>query len=120
MNPKKHKNFKEGIAEAVGVHPQVVDDFVAFYYAKLRKNLSTLTHPRINVEGLGVFELRKGKLESAVKKNKSILGNVTKTTYKGYAKSEGIIDNINKMSDVLNQMEQDILNRKEFKSKKNE
>jgi nucleoid DNA-binding protein len=118
MNPKKHKNFKEGIAEEVGVHPQVVDDFVAFYYAKLRKKLSTLAYPKINVEGLGTFELRKGRLEVAIKKNKSILGNITKTTYNGYAKSEAIQENITQMSDVLDQMEQSILNRKNFKSKK--
>ena len=33
MHPKSHKEFKKGIAEDVGVHPQVVDDFITFYYA---------------------------------------------------------------------------------------
>ena len=32
MNPKSYKVFKEGIAEKVGVHPSVVDEFVNFYY----------------------------------------------------------------------------------------
>lgn len=120
MNPKKHKEFKKGIAEEVGVHAQVVDDFISFYYAKLRKKLSQLDFPRINVDGLGTFELRKGRLESAIKKNKSMLGNIAKTTYNGYAKSESIIENIKQMTQAFNQMEADALKKKEFKKQKND
>lgn len=117
MNPKKHKDFKEGIAEEVGVHPQVVDDFISFYYAKLRKKLSNLEYPRVNVDGLGTFYLRKTKLENSIKKNKSMLGNLAKRTYSGYAQSETIQNNIEQMTKALEQMEADILSKKEFKSK---
>jgi nucleoid DNA-binding protein len=120
VNPKKHREFKEGIAEEVGIHPQVVDDFITFYYAKLRRKLSALAYTKINVEGLGTFELRKGKLESAIKRNKSMLGNIAKTTYNGYAKSETITENIKQMSKALTQMEENILKRKDFKKKKDE
>ena len=120
MNPKKHREFKDGIAEEVGVHQQVVDDFITFYYAKIRSKLSHLDFPRINVEGLGMFELRKGKLETAIKKNKSMLGNIAKRTYNGYAKMEGISENIREMSNALEQIEKDRLNRIAFKKNKNE
>jgi hypothetical protein len=120
VNPKKHKEFKEGIAEEVGIHPQVVDDFIAFYYAKLRKKLSQLNYPRLYVDGLGTFELRKGRLESAIKKNKSMLGNIAKRTYNGYAKSEDIQNNIIQMEAAMKQIESDILKKIEFKLKKNE
>ena len=80
MNPKSHKQFKENIAEEVGVHPKVVEDFLTFYYAKVRKALSTLEYPRINVDGLGTFFIRKGKLAKSYKKNKSMLGNLRKRT----------------------------------------
>ena len=117
VNPKKHKDFKEGIAEKVGVHQQVVDDFISFYYGKLRKKLSALEYPRINVDGLGTFYLRKTKLENSIKKNKSMLGNLTKRTYNGYAQSENIQSNIEQMSKALDQMEADILRKKDFKAK---
>ena len=90
MNPKSHKDIKKGIADEVGVHNTVVDEFITFYYAKLRKKLSNLNYPRIQVDGLGTFYLRKNKLEKAIKKNKSILGNLAKRTYVGFAKSEEI------------------------------
>jgi len=117
VNPKKYKEFKQDIAEQVGVHPQVVDDFISFYYGKLRKKISELEYPRINIDGLGTFYLRKTKLENSIKKNKSTLGNLTKRTYNGYAQSETIQNNIEQMSKALEQMEADILKKKEFKAK---
>jgi nucleoid DNA-binding protein len=120
VNPKKHKDFKGGIADEVGVHQQVVDDFISFYYSKLRKKLSNLAYPRINVEGLGTFEMRKGKLETAIKKNKSMLGNIAKRTYNGYAKSETISKNIEDMSAALEKIKDAKLRKEKFKSKKNE
>ena len=96
MNPKSHKDFKEGIADEVGVHPSVVEDFITFYYGKLRKN----------------------KLEKSIKKNKSVLGNLAKRTYVGFAKSEEIQKNVTMMENALKQMEQDILNKKKFRNEK--
>ena len=117
MNPKKHSEFKKGIAEEVGVHSQLVDDFVTFYYSKLRKKLSILEFPRIYVDGLGTFILRKNKLETSIKRQKSMLGNIAKRTYNGYAKSENITSNILEMELALKQLEKDILKKKEFKAK---
>ena len=68
MRPKRHNQFKHHIAKDVGAHPNVVDDFITFYYSKVRKALSTLQYPRILVDGLGTFFIRKGKLEKAKKR----------------------------------------------------
>tara|TARA_B110000444_G_scaffold249531_1_gene274762 strand:+ start:816 stop:1172 length:357 start_codon:yes stop_codon:yes gene_type:complete len=118
MNPKSHREFRKNMADEVGVHQSVVDDFIAFYYGKLRSNLSSLVFPRINVEGLGTFYLRKGKLDKAIKKNKSILGNLTKRTYVGFAKSEDIQTNIVQMEKAMLQMEEDIMKKKKFRNEK--
>ena len=43
----------------VGVHKDVVDDFITFYYSKIRKNLSELKDIDINIAiGLGTFTIR--------------------------------------------------------------
>ena len=117
MNPKKHSEFKNGIAKEVGVHSQLVDDFITFYYSRVRKKLSKLEFPRIYIEGLGTFHIRKQKLEMAIKKQKSMLGNVAKRTYNGYAKSENIISNIKEMEAILEKVKEDILSKKDFKAK---
>ncbi len=115
MHPKSHKEFRKNIAEEVEVHPQVVEDFITFYYAKLRRKLSDLSFPRVYVEGLGTFELRKAKLNKAIKKNKSLLGNIAKRTYNGYAKSEDIKTNIEQMESAMKQMHDDMLKKENFK-----
>ena len=118
MHPRSHKEFSKEIADEVGVHPQVVDDFITFYYGKLRKKLSTLSFPKIYVEGLGTFELRKNKLEKAILKNKSLLGNIAKRTYNGYAKSENIAKDILQMEAALEKIIDEILNKKKFRDGK--
>lgn len=114
MNPKSHKQIKDGIADEVGVHKQVVDDFINFYYGKVRKALSDLTHPRIHVDRLGTFNLRNKKLENKIKTYKSKLGNLSKSTYRGYSKSEIIQENINIMNNAYEMLLEDKKNREEF------
>ena len=118
VNPKKHKDFKSGIANEVGVHPSVVDDFISFYYSKVRKSVSSLAYPRINIEGLGTSFIRKNKLNKAILKNKSLLGNIQKQTYNGFAQSQDIKDNINQMEAAMIQIEKDIQDKKDFKDDK--
>lgn len=120
MNPKSHKVFKEGIAEKVGVHPSVVDEFVNFYYEKVRENLSTLASTNIFLDGLGTFSLRKMKVKKAIIKNKSYLGNLEKTTYNGYNKTILIKDKIETLENILLSMEELAIARENFKNKRNE
>tara|TARA_R110002153_G_scaffold150801_4_gene302293 strand:- start:514 stop:879 length:366 start_codon:yes stop_codon:yes gene_type:complete len=120
VKAKSHKIFKEGIAEKVGVHPSVVDEFVNFYYEKVRENLSILADSNIFLDGLGTFSLRKAKVKKAIIKNKSYLGNLEKTTYNGYNKTILIEEKIKTLQDVLSSMEKVAADRKEFKSKRNE
>ena len=65
--------------------------------------------------GLGTFHIRKKRLEHSIKKNKSILGNLKKRTYKGFAQSENILFNINIMEKALEQLEKDIIKKKNLK-----
>ena len=120
MKPKSYRDFRSDIAEKVGVHPDVVEDFITFYYSKLRKNLSDLTYPSITVHGLGTFHLRRQVLNKTIKKNKSILGNLSKNTYNGYEKHIGVTEKLEKfeaMTFMIKDIEED---KAIFKEKKNE
>jgi hypothetical protein len=119
LKPKSYRDFRSDIAEKVGVHPDVVEDFITFYYSKLRKNLSDLTYPSITVHGLGTFHLRRQVLNKTIKKNKSILGNLVKNTYKGYEKHIGVTDKLEKMENAKKMIDEIDQERRDFKSKKN-
>lgn len=118
MKPKHHKEFRKGIASKVGVHEDVVDDFITFYYAKVRKGLSNLSAPNISLFGLGTFNLRKQKLDKAIIKNKSYLGNLVKNTYDGYDKHVSVKEKIQMLESAKEELMQQRKDRKNFKLKK--
>ena len=114
MNPKSYKKFKDGIAEEVGVHPDVVNDFINFYYGKVRKSLSALDYPKILLDGLGTFYIRKNKLEKAIQKNQDILDNIKKTTYKGYEKSLNVGIKLNNMQNAPKDFKREYRRKEKF------
>jgi len=116
LKPKNHKSFFEDVAKEIGVHKDVVDDIITFYYAKVRKNLSNLTDTHINVSGLGTFSIRKRKLEKNIKRNKDILGNLEKMTYKGFDKYLPVKEKLKQMEEVLVKMNNKLEKRKKFKN----
>ena len=118
MNPKSHKHFKKDIAKDVGVNPSVVEDLISFYFSKVRESLSNIDDIRIYVEKLGTFSVRKARLEKAIIKNKSYLGNLHKHTYNGYQKTIDTKEKIKKFEEVLEKIE-DVIERKgQFKKNK--
>ncbi len=116
MKPKNPKEFYEDIAKEVEVHKDVVNDFVAFFYAKFRKNLSELKGPKIILPGLGTFAIRKKKLEKAIKRNKDILGNLEKMTYKGYEKFVPVKNKVIEMEKALEGINNNIKEKTKFKN----
>ena len=115
MKAKDPKDFYEGIANEAQVHKDVVNDLIAFFYAKFRRNLSELKAPKMNLPGLGTFTIRKTKLEKAIKRNKDILGNLEKMTYKGYEKYVPVKNKIKEMENALTMLNENIKNKKRFK-----
>lgn len=120
MKAKSYKNFKKDIAFKVGVHPDMVDELITFYYAKLRKNLSSLSYPSITVTGLGTFKIRKKALNNSIIKNKSILGNIEKQTYKGYEKHIAVSEKLKELEKMQRMIEEVEKDKADFKQKKNE
>tara|TARA_Y100001963_G_scaffold159093_1_gene261282 strand:+ start:1648 stop:2007 length:360 start_codon:yes stop_codon:yes gene_type:complete len=116
LKPKNHKSFFGNVSKEVEVHKDVVEDIIAFYYAKIRKNLSELKDTDIYVSGLGTFSIRKKKLEKAIKRNKDILGNLEKMTYKGYNKYVPVKNKLEEMENALKMLNKKIENKKKFKN----
>jgi nucleoid DNA-binding protein len=116
LKPKNHKSFFGEVAEEIQVHKDVVEDIITFYYAKIRKNLSELKDTDINVSGLGTFSIRKRKLEKAIKRNKDILGNLEKMTYKGYDKYVPVKKKLKEMENALEILNKKIKEKTDFKN----
>jgi len=115
LNPKHYKNFYDDIAEEAEVHKDLVRDFVYFFYDRVRKNLSNLTHTKIHLPNLGTFSIRVGKLKKSIKRNKDILGNLEKMTFDGYDKSIPVKAKLKAMEELLKKVEQNIEEKKKFR-----
>ena len=116
MNPKNSKQFYSEIAKKADVHKDVVSDLIYFFYEKFRCNLSNLSSHKIILPNLGTFTLRKTKLEKAIKRNKDILGNLQKNTYKGYEKSVAVKNKLKQMEAALVNLNEKIKQKKDFKN----
>ena len=60
------------------------------------------------------------RIEKAIKKNKSILGNLKKRTYNGMEKTHAVNDKLKVQENALKMIEENIQHKKEFKMKRNE
>ena len=116
MNPKKSKQFYSEIAKKADVHKDVAADLIYFFYEKFRNNLSDLSSHKLILPNLGTFTLRKTKLEKAIKKNKDILGNLQKNTYKGYEKSIAVKAKLKQMETALINLNKNLKEKKDFKN----
>ena len=116
MKPKSHKYFFKSVAEEVKVHKDVVEDIIGFYYANIRKSLSNLSDTHVNVSNLGTFKLRKKRLEKNIKRNKDIIGNLEKMTYKGYDKYVPVKNKLKQMENALEMLNKKIKSKKQFKN----
>ena len=116
MKPKNHKYFFTDVAKEIDVHKDVVDDIITFYYSRVRKCLSNLNDTHINIAGLGTFILRKKRLEKNIKKNKDIIGNLEKMTYKGYDKYVPVKNKLKQMENALDMLNKKIKQKKDFKN----
>ena len=108
LNPKSYREFYKIVAEECEVHPNLVDNFVRFFYGEVRKHMEDLDHTRIRLPNLGVFITRKGRLDRAIRRHKDMLGNLEKRTFKGYDKHLPIKEKLQLMEDAAKRINKEV------------
>jgi len=63
MIPKKPQAIINQVSEELNLPKTLVDDVISFYYKEIRKNLSSLEHPKVNLIGLGDFTILKKSVD---------------------------------------------------------
>lgn len=120
MNPKNHKEFTKDVANKLEVSEDLVRSFVDFYYSKVRKNLSDLTYPYINIENLGLFSLRKNMLDKEVEKYKNFIKSLNLNKYGDFEKQVSAKRNLDVLLNAQLKYEEILAKKREFKIKQNE
>ena len=84
MNPKKSNKLDKEVSEELDLTEDLVQDFIEFYYKEIRRNLTDLLHPRINVDGLGHFVAKTFIIRKAIPKYQKFLEVQSTETFAEY------------------------------------
>jgi len=71
--PKKSSEFFKETAEQFDVSEELVKDLISFYWAEIRRLLSSCEVTDVIVEGLGTFRARSWKIEEILLKHRNTI-----------------------------------------------
>ncbi len=120
MIPKKSNSLYKEIAEHSTYSENLIQDVVEFYYGELRKTLSNLSHPRINVEGLGHFVAKLGLIKKSIPKYTKSLESHDTSTYGAYYNRKMIENKLSLLIELEHKINLEEIRKAEFKRNKNE
>jgi hypothetical protein len=84
LNPKKLKPL---LTELCSEHENnLVNDVLDYYWMHVRKSIISVAYPRINVENLGIFQIRIKNLDKLISVYKSKLDYLDKNNFAKYTK----------------------------------
>jgi 4-alpha-glucanotransferase len=120
MIPKKSSSLYKEVAESLDCAETLVEDIVEFYYNELRKTLSSLSYPRINVDGLGHFVAKTGLVKKSIPKYTNILKTHDTSTYGAYFNKKMIENKLELLIQLEHKISLQEIKKEEFKKTKYE
>lgn len=120
MIPKKATKLYTQVADELGVNATLVEDLIECFYKDVRQNLTSLTHPRLNVEGLGHFVVKPGTVRKAIPRYQKSLENHDTSTFGAYYNKKMIEGKLESLIDIEKKISQQEDKKEQFKQKRNE
>jgi len=120
MIPKKANELYKSVAEDLNIEESLVEDLVDFMYKNLRKNLSNLTHPRINLDGLGQFVVKTKAVNKSIERITTNLLNHDTYTFSAYFNKKTLESKLASLIKLEAEIKQQKLKKDQFKKKKDE
>lgn len=120
MIPKKSSQLYKELAEEINVPVELVEDLIQSYYNNIRNNLTGLTHPRINVEGLGQFVARPGLVKKSIQRYTKALESHDTSTFKAYYNKKMLEEKVECLENLDKMINEQDLKKKKFKEDKDE
>jgi hypothetical protein len=120
MIPKKSTQLFKELAEEQNVPLELIQDLIEEYYKNVRSNLTSLSHPRINVEGLGQFVARPGLIKKSIQRYKKALSDHDTSTFKAYYNKKMLEEKVESLEKIDKKLDETELKKEQFKKTKNE
>lgn len=120
MIPKKSTQLFKELSEELNTPLELIQDLVEEYYKHIRGNLTNLSHPRINVEGLGQFVARPSLIKKSIQRYKKALSSHDTSTFKAYYNKKMLEKKVESLEKIDKQLDELELKKEQFKKNKNE
>jgi 4-alpha-glucanotransferase len=120
MIPKKANKFYKDVAEDLNIEESLVEDIVEFFYKEVRTTLSNLSHPRINVEGLGHFVAKSTLIKKTIPRYIKSLKTHDTSTFSAYFNKKKIEQKVELLTKLEQQLITEEQRKENFKKKKDE
>lgn len=120
MIPKKSNVIYKELAEEMSIPVELVEDLIQEYYKNLRNELTNLTNPRINVEGLGQFVARSGLVKKSIERYKKALDSHDTSTFRAYYNKKMLEEKVECLENLDKKIEEQEVKKQKFKQDKNE
>jgi len=120
MTPKKIKDLYKEFAEENNISKNYIEDLVEYYYSTIRKQMGDLTHPRLNIEGLGQFITKPGFIKTSIPKIEKMLENHETSTYSAYYNKKMLEEKLEKLKKLNVKISEELKRKEEIKLKRNE
>jgi len=111
LNPKKHKNLLKDLHEDLGLDQDLVASAMDFYWSNVRKTIISVAYPKINIENLGIFEVKLKTLQKTIFKYENSLQKLANANFAEYPRYE----NMKKRLDILENTREVILTERQRK-----
>ena len=104
MIPKKSSILYKPVAEELNISETLVEDLISFYYKEVRFHLSSLSYPRINVDGLGHFVAKTFVIRKAIPRYKKFLEVQGTQTFAEYFNKKNTETKLNALINLENKL----------------
>ncbi len=115
MIPKKPKVIAKQVSEELDIEQSLVEDLTDFFYKDVRTTLSSLEQLRINLPGLGIFQMRKTSVVKMIKKYDAICKKQSTETFTKYHNKKLAEDKLQKLKKAKEKIDELIQEKKNFK-----
>jgi nucleoid DNA-binding protein len=115
MIPKKPQEIIKQVAEEMDLPQSMVDDIISFYYKEVRRNLSSLEHPKVNLPGLGNFIIKQKAVNILIKKHEGAKRNYNVDTFKNYHNLKLVEQKLEKLYHAKEEIRKFLEAKKAFK-----
>lgn len=99
MVPKKANDFKKAVAEELGLPEKLVNDFIDFFWDRVRTHMSELNYETLQIPNLGTFKVKHWKIAETVEKHKATIIRV-EGKFAGYRMKMDLTDRIEKLERI--------------------